>query len=129
MFKLCNRVIISIQRQKKGSSMELIIPTLFKVFSNFISLLLLLVLLVRVFVIIENEDGFSDVSSPSRLNVKRLHSFSQSPQFKEMKYSHPSSIEELVSQQLQRNEMDGINQIRLAATPSIPKNVRVMKRN
>ncbi|KNB46268.1 hypothetical protein JH06_3990 [Blastocystis sp. subtype 4] len=39
-----------------------------------------------------------------------------------MKYSHHSSIEELVSQQLQRNEMDGINQIRFAATPSIPKN-------
>ena len=64
-------------------------------------------LLVRLFVVIENEDGFSDVSSPSRL----------------MKYSHHSSIEELVSQQLQRNEMDGINQIRFAATPSIPKNV------
>ena len=92
--------------------MELIIPTLLKVFNNYISLLLLRMLLVRLFVVIENEDGFSDVSSPSRLNLKRLYSFSQSPQFKEMKYSHHSSIEELVSQQLQRNEMDGINQIR-----------------
>ena len=123
MFKLCNRVIVSVQRQKRGSSMELIIPTLLKVFNNYISLLLLSMLLVRLFVVIENEDGFSDVSSPSRLNLKRLYSFSQSPQFKEMKYSHHSSIEELVSQQLQRNEMDGINQIRFAATPSIPKNV------
>lgn len=74
----------------------------------------------------ENEDGFSDSNSPNRLNVKRQHYYSQSPQLKEMKYSHPSSIEELVSQQLQRNEMDGINQIRFTETPSIPKNVRTM---
>lgn len=74
----------------------------------------------------ENEDGFSDSNSPNRLNVKRHHYYSQSPQLKEMKYSHPSSIEELVSQQLQRNEMDGINQIRFTETPSIPKNVRIM---